>query len=262
MKKLTNFIHNLDLLPILIVVSVYHYYKALSMHDPMLVAAAFAVGLDLTHYTVVRRAAHTRAWSWIATSLPTTAIVFSLQYFFYAAPVADGATLSTFQAVVFASVVPLCITILAVVKEAAQLEYSESAIAELESSNRSLQGKLGAATRAMNDMKEKMGQAKAAVAKLQEAERKMQRLDAKLQEAESKLQERDRLAQENARLLQERESQLQESERLLQGLNPLTLDIARLTFDESLTQAAIAERHGVSEAVVSRLKTKVNGHVK
>jgi hypothetical protein len=150
MNKLTEFIHRLNLLPLLIVVSVYHYYQALALHDPIWVAAPFAVGLDLTHYTVVRRAAHTRAWQWMLTGVPTTLIVFSLQYFFYAATPTGGEALSTYQALIFASVVPLCITILAVVNEAKAIEYGQTLIDKLTTEVNSLRGRLGADTAKVN----------------------------------------------------------------------------------------------------------------
>jgi hypothetical protein len=187
MDKLSDLIHRLNLLPLLIVVSVYHYYQALSLHDPLPVAAAFAVGLDLTHYTVIRRAAHTRSWQWVLTGIPTTLIVFSLQYFFYAATPAGGQALSTYQALIFASVVPLCITILAVVNEAKAIEYGQDLIAKLTAERDSLRGRLGAATTKTNRALAERDMA------MTERDKALSAYDELLAERDAALVERDRL---------------------------------------------------------------------
>lgn len=104
---LARFLHKADLMPLVVVVSVYHYYQALKSHDPFLVALPIALFVDLLHYRSVQRAVKSGQWGWMLAGLITTAAAFGLQWIFYA----DGNDLPFWKVAMYASIVPVGLAI-------------------------------------------------------------------------------------------------------------------------------------------------------
>ena len=111
-QKLTDFLHTANLIPLVVVVSAYHYNQALRSHDPFLVSLPIALFIDLLHYRTVRRAVRSGAGAWKVTAVFTTLMAFALQYMFYSQP-GEGGTLDWWQVVLFASIVPVGLAIMA-----------------------------------------------------------------------------------------------------------------------------------------------------
>jgi septal ring factor EnvC (AmiA/AmiB activator) len=111
-QRFADFLHTANLIPLVLVVSVYHYYGALSSHDPLLVALPIAFFVDLLHFRTVQRAVQTREWGWRVTAVATTLMAFGLQWMFYNQPGAEE-PLVWWQALLFASIVPLGLAIMA-----------------------------------------------------------------------------------------------------------------------------------------------------
>lgn len=108
---LARFLHRADLMPLVVVVSVYHYYQALKSHDPIFVALPIALFIDLLHYRSVQRAVKSSQVGWWVAAVVTTAAAFGLQWMFYARAGESGTTLVWWQALIFASIVPVGLAI-------------------------------------------------------------------------------------------------------------------------------------------------------
>lgn len=108
---LSKFLHRADLMPLVVVVSVYHYFQALKSHDPLFVALPIALFIDLLHYRSVQRAVKSSQVGWWVAAVVTTAAAFGLQWMFYARAGESGVTLVWWQAVIFASIVPVGLAI-------------------------------------------------------------------------------------------------------------------------------------------------------
>lgn len=108
---LSRFLHKADLMPLVVVVSVYHYFQALKSHDPLFVALPIALFIDLLHYRSVQRAVKSSQVGWWVAAVVTTAAAFGLQWMFYARAGEDGASLVWWQALIFASIVPVGLAI-------------------------------------------------------------------------------------------------------------------------------------------------------
>ncbi len=108
---LSRFLHKADLMPLVVVVSVYHYFQALKSHDPLFVALPIALFIDLLHYRSVQRAVKSSQAGWWIAAVVTTAAAFGLQWMFYAHAGESGVTLVWWQAVIFASIVPIGLAI-------------------------------------------------------------------------------------------------------------------------------------------------------
>ena len=103
-KRLADFFHQANMIPLVAILSPYHYYLALRSHDPLLVVMPIALFVDLLHFRTVQRAVQANHFTWKPTALLTTAIAFGLQWIFYSQPTA-GTTLPGWQVVLFASIV-------------------------------------------------------------------------------------------------------------------------------------------------------------
>lgn len=108
---LSRFLHKADLMPLVVVVSVFHYYQALKSHDPLFVALPIALFIDLLHYRSVQRAVKSSQAGWWVAAVVTTAAAFGLQWMFYAHAGESGTTLVWWQALIFASIVPVGLAI-------------------------------------------------------------------------------------------------------------------------------------------------------
>ena len=111
-QQFAHFLHTANLIPLVILVSSYQYSVALRSHDPMLIAIPMALFVDLLHFRTVQRAVQTKKTMWQVTAVFTTALAFGLQWMFYSQPGEDG-TLIWWQAILFASIVPDGLAIMA-----------------------------------------------------------------------------------------------------------------------------------------------------
>ena len=110
-QKLSDFLHNANLIPLVIVASSYHYFQALNSHGPVLVAVTAALFLGLLHYRTVQGAVETQAASWWLMAAVTTSLTFGLQWIFYSQPGPDG-LLPVWQRLLFAGIVPMGVGIM------------------------------------------------------------------------------------------------------------------------------------------------------
>lgn len=111
-QKLADFLHTANLIPLVVLISTYHYYQALRSHDPLLVALPVALFVDLMHFRTVQRAVKSGEGAWKVTAVFTTLIAFGLQWIFYSQP-GEGETLIWWQVILFASIVPVGLAIMA-----------------------------------------------------------------------------------------------------------------------------------------------------
>ena len=86
--RLSDWLKGMNVIPLILCVSGYHYYRALSVLDePFLSAAAIAVIVDVTHYGSVERFRDSKGgWGsvwWFIAMAVCTAIGISLKYSFY-----------------------------------------------------------------------------------------------------------------------------------------------------------------------------------
>ena len=111
-QQFAKFLHTANLIPLVVIISTYHYYQALRSHDPMLIAIPMALFVDLLHFRTVQRAVQTKKTMWQLTAVFTTSLAFGLQWMFYSQPGEDG-TLIWWQTILFASIVPIGLAIMA-----------------------------------------------------------------------------------------------------------------------------------------------------
>jgi uncharacterized coiled-coil DUF342 family protein len=95
-----------------VLVSGYHYFQALRSHDPVLVAVPIALFVDLLHFRTVQRAVKSSEGAWKVTAVFTTLLAFGLQWMFYNRP-GEGEALLWWQVILFASIVPVGLAIMA-----------------------------------------------------------------------------------------------------------------------------------------------------
>ncbi len=92
-QQFAKFLHTANLIPLVVIISTYHYYQALRSHDPMLIAIPMALFVDLLHFRTVQRAVQTKKTMWQLTAVFTTSLAFGLQWMFYSQPGEDGVLL-------------------------------------------------------------------------------------------------------------------------------------------------------------------------
>jgi hypothetical protein len=111
-QRFADFLHTANLIPLVVLVSSYHYFQALRSHDPALVAIPMALFVDLLHFRTVQQAVKSGAGMWKLTAVFTTLLAFGLQYMFYSQP-GEGEVLIWWQVILFASIVPVGLAIMA-----------------------------------------------------------------------------------------------------------------------------------------------------
>lgn len=111
-QRFADFLHTANLIPLVVLVSSYHYFQALRSHDPVLVAVPIALFVDLLQYRTVHRAVRSGEGAWKLTAVVTTLMAFALQWIFYNQP-GEGETLLWWQVILFASIVPVGLAIMA-----------------------------------------------------------------------------------------------------------------------------------------------------
>ena len=111
-QRFADFLHTANLIPLVVLVSGYHYFQALRSHDPVLVAVPIALFVDLLHFRTVQRAVKSSEGAWKVTAVFTTLLAFGLQWMFYNRP-GEGESLLWWQVILFASIVPVGLAIMA-----------------------------------------------------------------------------------------------------------------------------------------------------
>jgi hypothetical protein len=111
-QRFADFLHTANLIPLVVLVSGYHYFQALRSHDPVLVAVPIALFVDLLHFRTVQRAVKSSEGAWKVTAVFTTLLAFGLQWMFYNRP-GEGEALLWWQVILFASIVPVGLAIMA-----------------------------------------------------------------------------------------------------------------------------------------------------
>ncbi|MCZ7673836.1 MAG: hypothetical protein M5U34_45305 [Chloroflexi bacterium] len=111
-QRFADFLHTANLIPLVVVVSVYHYHQALRSHDPFLIALPVALFVDLLHYRTVQQAVRSGEGVWKLTAVFTTLMAFALQWIFYSQP-GESEILIWWQVILFASIVPVGLAIMA-----------------------------------------------------------------------------------------------------------------------------------------------------
>lgn len=111
-QRFADFLHTANLIPLVVVVSVYHYHQALRSHDPFLIALPVALFVDLLHYRTVQQAVRSGEGVWKLTAVFTTLMAFALQWIFYSQP-GESDPLIWWQVILFASIVPVGLAIMA-----------------------------------------------------------------------------------------------------------------------------------------------------
>jgi hypothetical protein len=252
-QKFADFLHTANLIPLVIVVSTYHYYQALRTHDPFWVALPIALFVDLLHFRTVQQAVRTGEGTWKVTAVFTTLMAFGLQWIFYSRP-AEGDPLIWWQVLLFAGIVPVGLAIMAWHHQRQEQETVidwQALIAEAQ--QRAEQMQREATT----------GQARA-VRVQQEAEAERRRAEEMLARAEAaqvrvdEMQSQLEQAQAEAAAMQGRLAEMQPIGRAWQALNPETQTLA-LFNAQLLTAQAAAEQLGIHVTTVRRKAKQLNG---
>lgn len=239
MKRLKQFLTDIELIGLVIIISVYHYYQALAAHDPVLVAGVIAVFVDLLHYKTIERAiGRGRGW-WLA-GLFTTALAFSLQFAFYS----QQFTYWHFEAWLFSSIIPFGVALWAIMQGSDERSAWHQKYDELRSRANERVAELRSELEvAVNGRDEAV---KLHEALLKQHEDTVNQYEAELNASENKL--------------QDAESKIKWYESIHKAMNPLHRDIAEMMAFKNTTQTELAEKYGVSTGYVSGIKTKMNGH--
>ena len=228
-NEIAYFVHDTDIVLPLLAASVFHYYKALASHDPWPIAMAMAFGIDLLHYRLVKHTVRQSGWgraAWGLVTLITLAAVTGLQFIFYSLPDAAGQTLPIHKVIVFSSLIPLSVTLLACLQEIKTLE-GDSLFEEL------------------------YQQAKA---KLAELEAKLKGNEAELKQANSKLKANETALKRSEAQLKENEAMLKANEEQLKRAEA-ALKANELRSGDNEHAIALAERRAErAEARLSQIE--------
>lgn len=239
--KLADFFENGDLVPFIIGISIYHYYQALSTTDGY-VAILVAISIDLIHFRTVRHAVRARTFFSVAIAALTTAMAVFYHYEFYS----SVGELGAIEVMIHALPLPIGIAVLAWLNETVSVG---------------------------DEIATWMGKLKASETALQSAENAVQAGAIALQASETARQAAESEAQAGAIALQAAETARQAAEsevkelkmeldRLQAGemhFNELAWDVIQLVRTGNGLAKDIAEKHGTTATVVSRLKTSLNG---
>jgi len=218
-QQFANFLHTANLIPMEILVSSYHYYQALRSHDPMLIAIPMALFVDLLHFRTVQRAVQTKRPLWQLTAVFTTTLAFGLQWMFYSQPGEDG-TLIWWQTILFASIVPVGLAIMAwhhEQHEEEQIVDWQVAIAEAERQAAEMQTEAEGERQRAAEMQARAESEQARATKMQaDAEVAQEEITAERSRADG-LQSQLSQMQQEAMSVQEEASQLQSQAAALQA---------------------------------------------
>lgn len=256
-EKLSFFLERFNLIPVAVVVSVYHYYQALALHDPFYVALPIAIFLDILHYRTVQQAARTRHLGWITTGIVTTAMVYTMQYIFYSQKPADIVTATqvqeTWNTLVFAAIVPVGVAMMAVLHETGVIDAAtkvqevvtrlQQRVTDLQADNTRLQSQVTSLQGDNGRLQSQVAQLKQLETAVGVRDKEVQRLEGVVGKLNTRLRDVEHLNEE-----------LLVVSKMVDAANPVIYDVLQLLGGvDGLTQKAIAEKHGWSESKVSRL---------
>ncbi|MCC6602500.1 MAG: hypothetical protein IT327_04780 [Anaerolineae bacterium] len=252
-QKFSDFLHTANLIPLVVVVSTYHYYQALSSHDPFLVSLPIALFIDLLHFRTVERAVKSREASWKLAAVFTTLIAFGLQWIFYSKPV-EGNTLVSWQVILFASIVPVGLAIMA-------WHHQHQAAEVITDWQRQLIQMQEEAAQMHREAEEERTRARA----LQEEADSVQAQAKALQTSLAAIQTESAAAQSKLAQVQDEAQQMQSQLANLQSINKAwqslnqEMQTLALVNAQLLTAQTAAEQLGVHVTTVRRKAKQLNG---
>lgn len=250
-ESFVDWLHNGDLVPVVVIVSVYHYYKALGLHDPFFVALPIALAVDLTHYRTVQRAVKNGRFVWWFAAFVTTGIVFGLQYFFYS----EGSDFGDWRPYVYAAIVPMVIFLMAWLKESSVHEIVENWQEKIKALQEKIKGLQTAAEQEQAETKRLQESNK----RLQNENKQLHTQTALLQTAVNEKQESAKHWQAKAQKAQEELNKLQPIIKAWQSLNDETQALAYFLSGQS-TVEQVADEIGVKDTrTVQSRASKLNG---
>ena len=255
-QKLSDFLHQANLIPLVVIVSVYHYYQALSQHDPFFVAAPMAIFVDLLHFRTVQRAVKTGQTSWIGMGALTTAIAFGLQWLFYSAPGPDG-MLVWWETLLFASLVPVGLAIMAW----HHAVHEEDVVVDWQAKLAALGKQLQTAQERIVELTSAVADGQTALTQAQERAAQSDALAAELKQARQTAQtgvSQTAVAQKRIAELEGQLAAVKELRQAWQSLNPESQTLALYNAGQLSAEDA-ADALGVHASTVRRKAKSLNG---
>lgn len=272
-EALSDFLEEVNVIPVILLSTIYHYFEALGRHgDPLPVAAAIAIVVDLSHYRSVREAVNSGRKSWGAAAVFTTLISFLLQYAFYNGE--GGLSTFSFEAIVYAAVAPGLILLVA--WRAEELRGRATARnnrwRDGKRRGRALIKKLRSALAhiaqldnrlivAQNNQNTTEAQAKAAEDKANLAEERVNLAEERvnLAEAQAKAAEvRANSAEEKLKEAVARLNSLQIYRKAIEAMDEVDRAILLNHITAELNQTGLAERLNISASTISERKKRMN----
>lgn len=252
-QRFADFLHTANLIPLVVVVSVYHYHQALRSHDPFLIALPVALFVDLLHYRTVQQAVRSGEGVWKVTAVFTTLMAFALQWIFYSQP-GESEILVWWQVILFASIVPVGLAIMAwhhQRQEQEQITDWQKLIAEAQQRAEQMQQEAEAEHVLADQMQQKaeIESERAAAMQAQLAE-----VQAEVAQMQNQLEQ----VQAEANRWQAQVDEMQTIGKAWQALNPEMQTLA-LFNAQMLTAQDAAEQLGVHVTTVRRKAKQLNG---
>jgi len=252
-QKLAGFLHTANLIPLVVIISVYHYHQALRSHDPFLIALPMALFVDLMHFRTVQRAVKSSAGLWKITAVFTTLLAFGLQWMFYSQPGESGA-LIWWQVVLFASIVPIGLAIMAwhhQWQEQETITDWQTLITEAQKRAEALQQEAEAETARAAQMQQ---EAETERQRASEMQSRAEEVQARASETQNQLER----VQTEATQMQTRLDEMQAISKAWQALNPEMQTLA-LFNAQLLTAKEAAAQLGVHVTTIRRRAKQLNG---
>lgn len=252
-QKLADFLHTVNLIPLVVIISVYHYHQALRSHDPFLIALPVALFVDLMHFRTVQRAVKSGVGMWKLTAVFTTLLAFGLQWMFYSQPGESG-TLIWWQVILFASIVPVGLAIMAwhhQWQEQETITDWQTLIVEAQLQAEAMQREAEAGREQADQMRQ---QAEAEQQRAYETQAQAEKVQAGADKVQTQLER----AQTEAAQMQIKLDGMQAIDKAWQALNSEMQTLA-LFNAQLLTAQDAAEQLGVHVTTVRRKAKQLNG---
>jgi hypothetical protein len=272
-EALSDFLEEVNVIPVILLSTIYHYFEALGRHgDPLPVAAAIAIVVDLSHYRSVREAVSSGRRVWRVAAGFTTGLSFLLQYAFYNGE--GGLATFSFEAIVYAAVAPGLILLVAWRAEEVRGRTltRDNRRRDSKRRGRSLIKKLRAAlatiarltsqlTEAESDLTIAKSQLKAAEerANLAEEEANTAKEQAKAAESQANIAESQaKAAEEKLREAVAHLKALQIYRKAIEAMDEIDRAILLNHITAELNQTGLAERLNISASTISERKKRLN----
>ncbi len=252
-QKFADFLHTANLIPLVVVISTYHYYQVLNSHDPFWVSLPIAQFIDLLPYRTVQRVVQSGGAPWKLAAVFTTLIAFGLQWMFYSKPV-DGDILDWWQVILFASIIPVGLAIMAW----HQQQQNNELVTDW-------QGLIARAQEDASDKEQEAEKMRAQVVEMQAEAEKVQQQNAEvqaelttMQTAYAPLQLQLEQVQHETNRLQNQINVLRPLDKAWQTLNQEAQTLAYFNA-RLLTAQTVAEQLGIHVTTVRRKAKQING---